>query len=99
MPQVLEGKIIDITVMNTAQERRVPRYLSHLPSGSELVFVELDLNHILSVETREAFKREIFKREEHRRQNAARSRPGRTASCATRASRSRTRRFPSSRRS
>lgn len=72
MPQVLEGKIIDITVMNTAQERRVPRYLSHLPSGSELVFVELDLHHILSVETREAFRREIFKREEHRRQNAAR---------------------------
>ena len=52
-PDFIEGRILEIENVHVTHEvrKRMP-FLSHIPLYSDVVFVELDLNHILTEETR-----------------------------------------------
>jgi Zinc finger, C3HC4 type (RING finger) len=66
-PDVLEGRVLEIeNVCLTPDVRKRMPFLNHIPLYTDVTFVELDLNHVLSEETREKFKGEIAKRRKRR---------------------------------
>lgn len=71
-PDVIEGNILDKESVHLTPEvrKRLP-FLSHLPLHTDIVFVELDLNRILSDETVQHFKPEMEKRRKKRKNKAA----------------------------
>eukprot|EP00531_Pseudo-nitzschia_arenysensis_P002916 CAMPEP_0116148456 /NCGR_PEP_ID=MMETSP0329-20121206/18380_1 /TAXON_ID=697910 /ORGANISM="Pseudo-nitzschia arenysensis, Strain B593" /LENGTH=288 /DNA_ID=CAMNT_0003644617 /DNA_START=88 /DNA_END=954 /DNA_ORIENTATION=- len=67
LPDFLEGRVLEKeNVHLTAEIRKRMPFLNHIPLYTDIVFVELDLNHILSEETRRKFKNEISKRRKKR---------------------------------
>jgi hypothetical protein len=71
LPDYIEGRILEIeNICLTPDVRKRMPFLNHIPVYSDIVFVELDLNHILSDETRQKFKAEIAKRSKRRRSKA-----------------------------
>ena len=63
LPDVIEGNVLERESVHLTPEvrKRMP-FLSHLPLYTEVQFVELDLNHLLSAETKQKFKGEMEKR-------------------------------------
>jgi len=67
LPDYIEGRVLEIENVHLSPEvrKRMP-FLNHIPLYTDIVFVELDLNHILTEETRRQFKVEIAKRRRRR---------------------------------
>jgi hypothetical protein len=67
LPDSIDGKILEVERKNLTPElrKRLP-FLSHLPLLADIVFVELDLNHILTDQTKQRFKAELAKRRKRR---------------------------------
>jgi len=56
LPATITGRIVGIwSLVLTEEERYNYRFLKHLPLLSEVFFVELDLKHLLSLETLEVY--------------------------------------------
>jgi hypothetical protein len=67
LPDFIEGKVIEIeNVQLTPELRKRLSFLSHIPHYTDIIFVELDLNHVLSEDTRRKFKNDIAKRRKRR---------------------------------
>ncbi|KAL3921401.1 MAG: hypothetical protein SGILL_002766 [Bacillariaceae sp.] len=67
LPDFIEGRVLEIeNVQLTPDLRKRMPFLSHLPVFSDVSFVELDLNSLLSEETRKKFKADISKRRKQR---------------------------------
>merc|ERR1712060_491642 len=67
LPATITGKIVEIwSLVLTEEERYNYRFLKHLPLLSEVFFVELDLNHILSKETLQIYGPVIEERQVNR---------------------------------
>lgn len=68
LPDFLEGNVLEIESLHLTPEmrKRMP-VLSHLPYYTDILFVELDLNRILSNETKNKFKGELEKRKRRRK--------------------------------
>jgi RING-type zinc-finger len=67
LPDVIEGKVLEIeNVQLTPELRKRMPFLSHIPSYTDISFVELDLFHILSESTRRKFKVDFAKRRKRR---------------------------------
>ena len=67
LPDFLEGRVLEKeNVHLTSDIRKRMPFLNHIPLFTDIVFVELDLNHVLSDETRRKFKNEIAKRRKKR---------------------------------
>ena len=73
LPDTVEGEIIEIESVNLTPElrKRWP-FLAHLPLYTDIRFVELDLNNLLSMQTKKKFKADFEKRRKKRqsRKNA-----------------------------
>eukprot|EP00559_Dactyliosolen_fragilissimus_P002693 CAMPEP_0184873220 /NCGR_PEP_ID=MMETSP0580-20130426/41724_1 /TAXON_ID=1118495 /ORGANISM="Dactyliosolen fragilissimus" /LENGTH=552 /DNA_ID=CAMNT_0027376103 /DNA_START=605 /DNA_END=2263 /DNA_ORIENTATION=- len=66
-PDIVEGKILDIERIHLTRDRRKQMpFLSHLPLYTDIFFVELDLNHILSSMSRDLYKGEMQLRRKKR---------------------------------
>jgi hypothetical protein len=67
LPDSIEGRILEVERKNLTPElrKRLP-FLSHLPLLADIVFVELDLNHILTDQTKQKFKADLDKRRKRR---------------------------------
>lgn len=81
LPDVLEGKIVEIErVQLTPEMRQRLRVLSHLPLYSDVTFVEIGLGNMLSPETKKGFKKDFAKRKQVRmnRLNAEKREDNRT---------------------
>lgn len=67
LPDKIKGRILELDRKNMTPElqKRLP-FLSHLPLYVDFIFVELDLNHILSEQAKEKFKSEFAKRRKRR---------------------------------
>jgi RING-type zinc-finger len=63
LPDYVEGKILEIERLQLTPElcKRI-RFLSHLPMYTDIVFVEINLGHLLSNETKKHFRKEFQKR-------------------------------------
>jgi hypothetical protein len=72
LPDVVEGTVIEIEPFHLTPEmrKRMP-FLSHLPFFTDIFFVELELNKILSDETRKCFQDEFEKRKKRRKSRAS----------------------------
>jgi len=71
LPDVIEGQVVECeTVHLTPEIRNRMSFLSHLPLYTDIQFVEIDLNRILSDETKAKFKNEIDKRRKIRKNKA-----------------------------
>jgi hypothetical protein len=71
LPDFLEGRVLEKeTVHLTSDIRKRMPFLNHIPLFTDVVFVELDLNHVLSDETRRKFKNELTKRRKKRQSKA-----------------------------
>lgn len=68
-PDSVEGEIIEIESINLTPEirKRMP-FLGHLPLYTDIRFIELDLNNLMSAEAKKKFKVDLEKRRK-RRQN------------------------------
>jgi len=67
LPDFLEGRVMEKeNVHMTSDIRKRMPFLNHIPLFTDIIFVELDLNHVLSDETRRKFKNEIAKRRKKR---------------------------------
>lgn len=67
LPDALEGKVLEVErVHMTADARQRRRFLSHIPLYSDICFVEISLSHVLSSQTKKAFKNEFLKRNQAR---------------------------------
>ena len=67
LPDLLSGRIVELErVLLTQDTRQRFRFLSHLPVDSEILFVELNLGHLLSKDTRKQFQKEFNKRKQMR---------------------------------
>jgi len=68
LPDVVEGTVIEIESLHLTPEmrKRMP-FLSHLPLYTDIVFVELDLNALLSAKTVGHFRAESEKRKSRRK--------------------------------
>jgi hypothetical protein len=67
LPDTVEGSIVDIErVLLTPEMRERRRFLSHIPLYSEVCFVEIDINHLLSSRTKHVYKKEFMKRQQTR---------------------------------
>lgn len=68
LPDVIEGTVLEIENIHLTPERRkrMP-FLSHLPLHTDIKFVELDLNAILSGSTKQKFAAEFEKRRKKRK--------------------------------
>jgi hypothetical protein len=67
LPDFLEGRVLEKeNVHMTSDIRKRMPFLNHIPLFTDIVFVELDLNHVLSDETKRKFKNEIAKRRKKR---------------------------------
>ncbi len=71
LPDFLEGRVLEKENVHLTSEirKRMP-FLNHIPLYTDIVFVELDLNHVLSEETKRKFKNEIAKRRKKRQSKA-----------------------------
>lgn len=67
LPDVIEGVVLEVENVQLTEEvrHRMP-FLNHLPLFSDISFVELDLNHILTENTRRKFKADFAKRRKRR---------------------------------
>lgn len=67
LPNFVEGRILEVEHKNLTPElrKRLP-CLSHLPLFTDISFVELDLNHILTDRTKQSFKGDLAKRRKKR---------------------------------
>jgi hypothetical protein len=66
-PDFIEGRVLEIeNVHLTTESRKRMPFLNHIPLYTDIVFVELDLNHMLSEVTRRKFKADIAKRRKRR---------------------------------
>ena len=72
LPDELDGTVIEIqhTHLTPEMRKRIP-FLSHLPLYTDAVFVELDLDRILSEETKQLFKVELDKRRKRRKDKSS----------------------------
>ncbi len=71
LPDFLEGRVWEKeTVHVTSEIRKRMPFLNHIPLYTDIVFVELDLNHILSEETKRKFKNDFAKRRKRRQSKA-----------------------------
>jgi RING-type zinc-finger len=68
LPDEIEGVILEIETLHLTPEirKRIP-VLSHLPAFVDISFVELDLNRILSNETKQQFRKDYEKRKQRRK--------------------------------
>lgn len=68
LPDVVEGNVLEKETVHLSPDvrKRMP-FLSHLPLYTDIMFVELDLNRLLSAETKEKFKGEMEKRRKKRK--------------------------------
>lgn len=67
LPDVVEGKVIEIEKVSLTEDMQHRlRFLSHLPTHSSIVFVELNIGRLLSKETKDKFKKEFAKRKKTR---------------------------------
>lgn len=71
LPDEIDGIVLEVETLNLTPDirKRLPVF-SHLPAYTDVLFVELDLNRILSNETKQAFRKEFEKRKERRRNRA-----------------------------
>jgi hypothetical protein len=67
LPDFIEGVVLEVENLQLTPElrKRMP-FLSHIPSYTDILLVELDLFHILSESTRRKFKAEFAKRRQRR---------------------------------
>ncbi|KAL3943513.1 MAG: hypothetical protein SGBAC_002408 [Bacillariaceae sp.] len=67
LPDKIKGRILETDRKNMTPElqKRLP-FLSHLPLYVDFVFVELDLNHLLTEQAKEKYKTEFSKRRKRR---------------------------------
>lgn len=67
LPDSLEGEILEIESVHLTPDlrKRMP-FLGHLPLYTDIHFVELDLNSLLSIECKKKFKAEFDKRRKRR---------------------------------
>lgn len=71
-PDVIEGQIIEVeTVHLTPDARKRMSFLSHLPLYTDIQFIEINLNRVLSEETKAKFRDEIEKRRKIRKNKAS----------------------------
>jgi hypothetical protein len=67
LPDRIEGTVVDVERVHlTPDVRERLRFLSHLSLYSDIVFVELNLGHVLSNETKKSFQKELSKRKQAR---------------------------------
>ena len=67
LPDFLEGRVLEKeTVHVTSEIRKRMPFLNHIPLYTDVVFVELDINHVLSEETKRKFKNDLAKRRKKR---------------------------------
>jgi hypothetical protein len=67
LPDFIEGRVLEIeNVHLTPESRKRMPFLNHIPLYTDIVFVEVDLNHMLSEVTRRKFKADIAKRRKRR---------------------------------
>jgi hypothetical protein len=67
LPDKIEGKVLHVEHMHITKDvlqRR--RFLSHLPLYTDILLVEVDIRHLLSSQTKKAFKKEFQKRNQSR---------------------------------
>jgi len=67
LPDFVEGRVLEIehVHLNHENRKRMP-FLNHIPLYTDIVFVELDLYHLMSEATRRKFKADISKRRKRR---------------------------------
>lgn len=67
LPDKIKGRILETDRKNMTPElqKRLP-FLSHLPLYVDFIFVELDLNHLLTEQAKEKYKNEFSKRRKRR---------------------------------
>jgi len=67
LPDTVEGEIIEIENIHLTPEmrKRMP-FLAHLPLYTDITFVEIDINNLLSNETKQKFKADFEKRRKRR---------------------------------
>ena len=67
LPDYVDGTVLEIdTVHITPEIRKRMPFMSHLPLYTDVIFVELDLNNVLSDETKQRFKNEFSNRRKRR---------------------------------
>jgi hypothetical protein len=67
LPDTVEGKVIEVERVNlTLDLRSRLRFLGHLPVYSDITFVEIGLDNLLSQETKKLYKKEFLKRKQTR---------------------------------
>jgi hypothetical protein len=67
LPDFIDGRVLEIeNVHLTPESRKRMPFLNHIPLYTDIIFVELDLNHMLSEATRRKFKADIAKRRKRR---------------------------------
>ncbi|KAI2512250.1 ubiquitin-like protein transferase [Fragilaria crotonensis] len=71
LPDEIDGIVLEVETLNLTPDirKRLPVF-SHLPAFTDVLFVELDLNRILSKETKQAFRKEFEKRKQRRKNRA-----------------------------
>lgn len=63
LPDQVAGRVVDIERIHlTPDIRERHRFLSHLPFFSDIMFVELDLDHFMSAATKKAMHEELVER-------------------------------------
>jgi RING-type zinc-finger len=67
LPDFVEGTVLELETVQITQDvrKRMP-FLAHIPLCTEVIFVELDLNDLLSNATKHKFKVELAKRKKRR---------------------------------
>ena len=67
LPDSVEGEIVEIENIQLTEEmrKRMP-FLAHLPLYTDIRFLEIDLNNLLSMETKNKFKADFEKRRKRR---------------------------------
>ena len=72
LPDEIEGRILEVeTVHLTPEMRKRTPVFTHLPLYTDILFVELDLNRLLSRETKQSFRKEFENRKQRRKNKAA----------------------------
>ena len=67
LPDFVDGFIMEIErVLLTPEVRERRRFLSHIPLYTEVCFIEIDINHLLSARTKNVYKKEFTKRKQVR---------------------------------
>lgn len=67
LPDFIEGRVLEKELVHlTSETRKRMPFLNHIPLYTDILFVELDLNHLLSEATKQKFKNEIIKRRKKR---------------------------------